>query len=158
MADYSQANKSRADGYTFDSEAEKRFYLEYLKYWPFRLDIHPNFRVRDKYTLGGYTCRGRSYKPDFVLYDREGEIYHVYDVKGSIVPRMDKNGVERAKVYIDASMRKSIDDFQRRQHIPVEIVTPMKGRFRMTILGPTKPIGVHEFTGVDYDVKKIIGM
>lgn len=89
---------------------------------------------------------------------KDDKIIHVYDVKASIVPKRGKDRKRKmAKVFVNPSMRKSIDDFQRHYGIPVELVAPMAGRFRMTILGTTIPIGVYEFTGCGYDVSKIIG-
>lgn len=158
MADYTRARKINANGLKFDSEAEKRFYRDYLSSWPWRVEVHPNYEVRSSYTLGGYKCRSRHYKPDFVVYGPDNKIIHVYDVKASIVPKRGKNRKQKtAKVFVNPSMRKSIDDFQRHYGIPVELVAPMAGRFRMTILGTTVPIGVYEYQSVGYDVSKIIG-
>lgn len=158
MADYSRAKKTASGKLSFDSEAEKKFYREYLAGWPWRVEVHPNYEVRSSYTLGGYKCRSRHYKPDFVVYGPNNKIIHVYDVKASIVPKRGKDRKQKtAKVFVNPSMRKSIDDFQRHYGIPVELVAPMAGRFRMTILGTTVPIGVYEYQSVGYDVSKIIG-
>lgn len=157
MADYKQAKKIEYHGIKFDSRLELKFYQHYLERFGDRVLIHPSYVVRDNYTLGGYTCRKRSYSPDFVVLDDKGQITHVYDVKASITPRRGKNGVVRAKVHIDGSMKKSIDDFQRRYNWPVEIVCPYAHNYRMTIICTTKSIGIFEFTNVDYDVREIIG-
>ena len=157
MADYKRAKKPEYNGIKFDSSLELKFYRRYLERLGDRVLIHPSYVVRDNYTLGGYTCRKRSYSPDFVVLDGKGQITHVYDVKASITPKRGKNGVTRAKVHIDGSMKKSIDDFQRRYGRPVEIVCPYAHNYRMTIICTTKPIGVFEFTDVDYDVSEIIG-
>lgn len=158
MATYRSSKREYA-GYKFDSDKELRFYREYLEgYQDGRVEVHPNYRVAGQYELGGYTCRGRSYKPDFVVLDGKGEIIHVYDVKASMTPKIDSKGKPKTPaVYINQSMKKSIDDFQRFYRIPVEIVVPMKGRFRMTILGPTIPLGVFEFDSIDYDITEVIG-
>lgn len=157
MANYKRARKIEYKGHRFDSALELKFYQRYLDRLGDRVLIHPSYVVRDNYTLGGYTCRKRSYSPDFVVLDDKGQITHVYDVKASITPRRGKNGVMRAKVHIDGSMKKSIDDFQRRYNRPVEIVCPYAHYYRMTIICTTKPVGIYEFTDVNYDVTEIIG-
>lgn len=157
MAEY-RSNKREYAGFTFDSEKELQFFREYLEGHEGRVEVHPNYRVTNQYTLGGYKFRGRFYKPDFVVYDKRGEIAHVYDVKASISPKVDSKGKQKTpNVFINPAMRKSIDDFQRLHRIPVELVVPMKGRFRMTILGPTIPLGVFEFDSIDYDITEVIG-
>ena len=157
MADYRQAKKIEYHGIKFDSRLELKFYQRYLEQFGDRVLIHPSYTVRDNYTLGGYTCRKRSYSPDFVVLDKKGQFAHVYDVKASITPKRGKNGVTRAKVHIDGSMKKSIDDFQRRYNRPVEIVCPYAHYFRMTVIGTTKPFGVWEIPAINYDINSLIG-
>ena len=157
MADYKQAKKIEYHGIKFDSRLELKFYQHYLERFGDRVLIHPSYVVRDNYTLGGYTCRKRSYSPDFAVLDDKGQIIHIYDVKAAITPKNRNKRGSSVKVHIDGSMKKSIDDFQRRYNWPVEIVCPYAHNYRMTIICTTKPIGVFEFTDVDYDVREFIG-
>ena len=157
MANYKRARKIEYKGHRFDSALELKFYRRYLEQLGDQVLIHPTYVVRDNYTLGGYTCRKRSYSPDFAVLDDKGQIIHIYDVKAAITPKNRNKRWSSVKVHIDGSMKKSIDDFQRRYNWPVEIVCPYAHNYRMTIICTTKPVGVYEFTNVDYDVSEIIG-
>ena len=114
------------DGYTFDSAKERDFYVKFIKPSGLRFEVHPNFKIIDKFMVGGTYVRGVWYKPDFVVYDHDGEIKHVYDVK----PSVDSQGTDTA-----AKLRFKL--FEKRYRIPVEVIVPRKHDFKMTILGIT---------------------
>lgn len=154
---YKIAKKIIYKGEKYDSETELKFYQRYLERLGDRVLKHPTYVVRDSYTLGGYKGRKRTYSPDFVVLAPDGTIQHVYDVKAGITEKVLKNGKTSGKVYIDASMKKSIDDYQRKYNRPVELVGLYAHDFRMTIINTTVPVGVYHFTNVNYDVYKIIG-
>ncbi|KRL94245.1 DUF1064 domain-containing protein [Limosilactobacillus equigenerosi] len=154
---YKIAKKITYKGQKYDSEKELKFYKRYLEPLGDRVLNHPTYVVRDSYTLGGYKGRKRTYSPDFVVLAPDGTIEHVYDVKAGITEKTLKSGQTSGKVYIDASMKKSIDDYQRKYNHPVELVAVYAHDFRMTIINTTVSVGVYYFTNVDYDVTEIIG-
>jgi len=98
-----------------------------------------------------------TYKPDFVIYDRNGRILHVYDVKSSLDGRY---GADPA-----AKLRFNL--FQRRFKKAVEVVVPRKNDFKMRIFGLSKNVNTRRVTtkgkvqfydimqNIDYDPAKI---
>jgi len=78
----------KTDGYTFDSKAEYRRYLE-LKVLQrageiSRLEVHPAFIVMDAYTVPrtGELVKARKYVADFGYQDLERMHHVVEDIKG----------------------------------------------------------------------------
>lgn len=163
--------KVKLDGYTFDSRKEAGFYERYIKNSGYRYDVHKSFRILNTFQVGGSNIRGASYAPDFVVYDEDGSIYHVYDVKTSI----DVNGTDAA-----AKLRFKL--FMLHYNHPVEVVVPRVHDFKMTILGLTDhdlldrhvkrdrngrekkhPSGSYQYAyynvykNIDYDITRIVG-
>lgn len=90
---------------------------------------------------GTIKFRGITYKPDFVVYEKDGKtIKHVYDVK---------NGFS---VYdIDTGVNLRFKLFTAKFHKPVEVVVFRKKYFKLKILGTTKRFDVKELVSIDYD-------
>lgn len=120
------SKKKKIDGYTFDSQKEAEFYLNFIKPSGCRFDVHRPFKLVEKFAVGGYNQRGVTYTPDFVTYDDNGEISHVYDVKTSL-----------SNFGIDNGAKLRFKWFQYRYRIPVEIVVPRANDFKMTLYGFT---------------------
>lgn len=114
--------KVEFDGYTFDSGKEKNFYERFIKSSGRNYKVHPTYQLLDKFSVGGYTMRGLSYTPDFVVYEA-GEIAHVYDVKTS---------VDMKAIDVGAKIRFIL--FAYRYRVPVEVVVPRKNDFKMKLL------------------------
>lgn len=134
------------DGHKFDSEAEVKFYLQFVKPSGMRFDVHPHYRVMDMFPVGGYKMRGMTYTPDFVVKRSDGSIAHVYDVKA---------GFTRYSVSTAARLRFKL--FALRYHVPVECVIVRKHYFRVKILGLTTKLDEYQRTSIDYDLADVIG-
>lgn len=78
------AKKYVEDGITFDSQIELNFYHRFIRGKGFRFSHHETFYLTHKYPLGGVEGNAMRYTPDFVIRDNNGNISHVYDVKGSL--------------------------------------------------------------------------
>lgn len=136
-----------ADGYKFDSETEMNFYLRYVKASGYRFEVHKRFKLIDKFVLGGMNQRGKTYAPDFVIYDEQGKIKHVYDVKASF---SKKSSI--SPIFI---LRASL--FQLKYNLPVEVVRLRTHDFRMVVLNFTKKFEEQTYTSIDYDTWELIG-
>lgn len=119
--------KVKLDGYTFDSKKEAQFYLQFVKPSGMRFEIHPHYQLLDKFPLAGFWMRGLGYTPDFVIYNDDGSIAHVYDVKA---------GFTAYAVSTAARIRFVL--FAYRYHIPVECVIVRKHDFKMKMFNFTK--------------------
>ena len=106
------------DGIVFDSQKEADFYQRFIKNSGYQFDVHPRFVLEEAGVMNQIT-----YAPDFVVYDRNGHILHVYDVKSSLDGRF---GVDTA-----AKLRFNL--FQRKFKKAVQVVVPRKNDFKMRI-------------------------
>jgi len=79
--------KVKIDGYTFDSQRERDYYLEYkLDPEVVNLTVHPRYELTPKYTNAeGVKRRAQHYVADFLVTYRDGR-EEVVDVKGMITP------------------------------------------------------------------------
>lgn len=116
--------KVKLDGYKFPSEKEAQFYQQFIKPSGLHYDVHRQFELVGKFPLGGYNQKGVTYTPDFVVYDSDGKIIHVYDVKTSL-----------SNFGIDGAAKLRFKWFQYRYRKPVEIVVPRAHDFKMTLYG-----------------------
>lgn len=123
--------KVELDGYVFDSQKEADFYQRFVRDSGYEFDVHPRFVLEKAGTMTAIT-----YKPDFVIYDRNGRILHVYDVKSSLDGRY---GADPA-----AKLRFNL--FQRRFKKAVEVVVPRKNDFKMRIFGLSKNVNTRRVT------------
>ena len=73
--------------WTFDSIKERDFFIRFIENSGKRFAVHKSFELLSKFSVGGYNMRGLTYAPDFVVYDADGQIEHVYDVKSGINQR-----------------------------------------------------------------------
>ena len=118
------AKKHFEDGIEFDSQTELNFYHRFIRGKGFHFSYHETFYLTHKYPLGGVEGNAMRYTPDFVIRDNNGNISHVYDVKGSL-----------SSYDIDRDAKKTFNWFQSKYGIPVEVVVPRKNDFKMKILG-----------------------
>jgi len=79
--------KVKLDGYTFDSQRERDYYLEYkLDPEVVNLTVHPRYELTPKYTNAeGVKRRAQHYVADFLVTYRDGR-EEVVDVKGVETP------------------------------------------------------------------------
>lgn len=112
----------------FDSIKERDFFIQFIENSGKKFKIHPSYKVVDKFPLGGYNQRGITYAPDFVVFDDEGAIAHVYDVK---------TGINQRAVDTAAKLRFKL--FSLKTGLPVEVVVPRKHDFKMKLFGFTNP-------------------
>ena len=118
--------KVEYQGVKFDSQKELDFYRHYLENSNQRVDIHPHFKLVETFKACGYRMRGIDYTPDFVTYDHDGNMTHVYDVKTSLSP-----------LGVDSAAKLRFKLFTLNTNMPVEIVVPRANDFKMTMFGWT---------------------
>lgn len=123
--------KVELDGIVFDSQKEADFYQRFVKNSGYQYEVHPKFVLEEAGAMIAIT-----YKPDFVIYDRNGKILHVYDVKASLDGRY---GADQA-----AKLRFNL--FQRKFKKVVEVVVPRKNDFKVRIFGLTKNVNTKRIT------------
>ena len=112
--------------WTFDSIKERDFFIRFIENSGKRFAIHKSFELLTKFPLGGYNMRGLTYAPDFVVFDADGRIEHVYDVK---------SGINQQAVDTAAKIRFKL--LSLKTGLPVEVVVPRKHDFKMKLYGFT---------------------
>ena len=139
--------KVKVDGYTFDSKKEYDFYRKFVRDCGYRFEVHPNFSLHDTFKLAGRDVNIRSsrYTPDFVIYDENDSIMHVYDLKNSFTTYA-----------IDQAAALRFKWFAWRYQIPVEVVVPRAHDFKVKILGTTKRFNPVTRSNIDYDLNELI--
>ena len=139
-------NKTEYHGYKFDSQKEMAFYQRFLEKYndpnsKFVIKVHPNYPILSGFEIDqGLKFRGASYKPDFVIEDRQGHILHAYDVK---------NGFTSYAISDAAKLRFKL--FTKKYCVPIECVVVLKNTFKVKIFGTTKKTLVNTFNDVDYN-------
>lgn len=108
----------------FDSIKERDFFIQFIENSGKKFKVHPSYKIIDKFPLGGYNQRGNTYTPDFVVYDDQGNVEHVYDVK---------TGINQRAVDTAAKLRFKL--FSLKTGLPVEVVVPRKHDFKMKLPG-----------------------
>lgn len=144
--------KVELDGYVFDSQKEADFYQRFIKNSGYQFEVHPRFVLEEATMMTAIT-----YAPDFVVYDRNGHILHVYDVKSSLDGRYG----------VDTTAKLRFNLFQRKFKKAVEAVVPRKNDFKMRIYGLRKNVNTRQISpkgkvqfydvmqNIDYDPAKI---
>lgn len=140
------AKKVKLDGYRFDSQKEATFYQRYVKPSGYKFECQKNFVLMDKYEgLGVVNLKRTAYRADFVIFNKDGSIKHVYDVK---------NGY--TEYAIDQKSKIKFSLFARKYGVPVEVVVMRKNYFNVAILGTTKKVRPVPMVNIDYDWQDII--
>lgn len=135
-----RAQKVTTKALTFDSKKEAAFFEKYVYNCGYRYKVHPRFKTVDLPELHGLKFRKANYTPDFVIYDENGAIKHVYDVK---------NGFDTYS--IDAAAKLRFKQFQTVYNVPVEVVVMYASHFKTKVLGTTKTYQPKQRTNVDYN-------
>lgn len=134
-------NKVEYDGYVFDSTKEYNFYKKFIKDCGFKFKVHEKYTLIDKIKLDDkISIRSLTYKPDFIIFNKDNSIKHVYDVKNSF----GSYGVDRSAGIV-------FKLFTKHYGIPVEVVVVRTHDFKTKILGTTKKYEIQYHDNVDYD-------
>lgn len=147
----------------FDSEKERDFFIRFIEHSGKRFEVHKSFELKPKTRVCGYNQHSLRYSPDFVIYDENGEMVHVYDVKTGISDRA-----------VDAAAKIRFVLFGSRYNMPVEVVVPRRYDFKMKLFGFTdyniQPLYVRRSNGgkevhehynvyktINYDIHDLVG-
>lgn len=134
-------NKVEYDGFTFDSTKEFNFYKRFLENSGYSIGVHDKFKLLEKNVIDEkISIRGITYKPDFIVRDKDGLIKHVYDVKNGFTDYA-----------IDRSANISFKLFAKVYKIPVEVVVIRAHDFKTKIMGTTKKYEIQYHDDVNYD-------
>ena len=140
------AKKVELDGYRFDSQKEATFYQRYVKPSGYKFDCQKNFVLLDKFEgLGVVNLKSTVYRADFVIYNEDGSLKHVYDVK---------NGFSNYAIDNRAKLKFAM--FARLYGMPVEVVVIRAHDFKATITGSTKKLEPVIRTSVSYDWQDVV--
>lgn len=140
---WTKGNKIKIDDITFDSQKEANFYIRFVKDSGYKYEIHKPYILLNKFVVkDNVNIRGLKYTPDFVIYDKQGKILHVYDVKNSFTVY----GIDQA-----AQLRFKL--FMYTYHLPLECVVVRTHDFKTTILGTTKKRKITIHKSFDYSWK-----
>lgn len=90
--------------------------------------------------------RSSNYTPDFVLYNKDGSIAHVIDVKNSF----------NTTYAIDAAASLRFKMFAYKYKVPVEVVVPRVKSFRVKVLGSTKKFEPVAKTNFNYTIEELV--
>ena len=134
-------NKVEYDGFAFDSTKEFNFYKKFIKDCGYTFKVHEKFDLIEKIKINDkMSIRSLTYKPDFIIFNKDGGIKHVYDVK---------NGY--TSYAIDRGATISFKLFAKKYGIPVEVVVVRTHDFKTKSLGTTKKYEIQYHNDVDYD-------
>lgn len=136
--------KIKEGGITFDSQKEYSFYKKFLENSGYKIIVHDKFKLLEKNIINDkISIRSVTYKPDFVVLDKDGEVKHVYDVKNGFT-----------NYAIDRGAGLSFKLFAKKYGVPVEVVVVRTHDFKTKVLGTTKKYEIQYHNNVDYDWRK----
>lgn len=128
----------------FDSQKEYSFYKKFLENSGYDIVVHDKFKLLEKNIINNeISIRGITYKPDFVVLGKDGEVKHIYDVKNGFT-----------NYAIDRGANISFKLFAKAYGIPVEVVVVRTHDFKTKIMGTTKKYEIQYHNNVDYDWRK----
>lgn len=117
------------DGHKFDSQKEAQFFRGFIHGRGLKYDVHKSFQLHPMIELdNGVRLRSSKYTPDIVVYNNDGEIMHVYDVKSGF----------NTTYNIDPAAALRFKLFTQEYGVPVEVVVPRTHDFKVKIVGTTK--------------------
>ena len=94
---WTKGNKTKVDGIIFDSQKEANFYTRFVKDSGYKYEVHKPYILLNKFVVkDNINIRGLKYTPDFIIYDKQGKILHVYDIKNSFTVY----GIDQAAQFI----------------------------------------------------------
>lgn len=139
--------KVKVDGFTFDSKKEHQFYERFIKNSGYKFEVHKGFQLHAAIPLlnGKLKVRSSRYTPDFVVYDQDGSIKHVYDLKNSFTA-----------FAIDQAAALRFKWFELKYGIPVEVVVPRVNSFKVKIMGTTKKFEPVTVDDVGYNIDDLV--
>lgn len=139
--------KIKSDGYIFDSKKEEAFYRRFKKNNSNPFDVHKSFSLHPIIELcdGDLRICEIHYSPDFAIYNQEGQIAHVIDVKNSFTG-----------FAIDAVASLRFKLFALTYGLPVEVIVPRTNDFKVKIMGTTKKFNPLIKDNFNYNIKDLI--
>lgn len=140
------AQKIVIDQIRFDSKREATFYQNFVKGKVSFFDYHPKFVIDEQFRIGGRMMKSKTYVPDFLIYDEEGNWAHVIDIKTGFSFKA-----------IDSGTRDKFRLFAKFYHFPVEIIVPSTKTFRVKILGLVGGFDDIHMSNLSYSVRDLIG-
>ena len=140
------SQKVTIDEIEFDSKREAIFYQNFVKGKVARFTYHPKFTIDEQFQLGGRKVKAKTYVPDFLIYDKEGNWAHVIDIKTGFSFKA-----------IDSGTRDKFRMFEKFYNFPVEIVVPSTKTFRVKILGLVGGFDDIHMSNLSYSVRDLIG-
>jgi len=135
-------------GYKFDSTKEADFFRHFIEDTGLKYKVHPSFELIPKFEVydGLLNIRSMKYTPDFVIYDEQGNLKHVLDIKNSF----------KAPYGIDTAASNRFKLFAKKYQIPVEVIVPRTHDFRMKVVGTTKKFEPIILDDLGYDLRAVI--
>jgi len=107
----SQANiktasaKAKAVKDDFDSEAERRYYYDYL--YPLLLikeiksvELHKSFEILSAINQNGIKLKAKVYTPDFIIHYPNGSV-KVVEIKGKVIKKLQRDYQLRKHLFIE---------------------------------------------------------
>lgn len=145
-------------GEKWDSQYELKFFEQFIlpNVRPYNSSsklvchVHEGFILEHKKPCRGLNVPSEKYTPDFVIYNEDMEMVHVYDVKSSI------NAKHPAKCATDIAKSK-FRRFMTRYDIPVEVVVPRTYDFKMAMISFTKKLPITYHKNINYDIGRYVG-
>ncbi|PWT34040.1 hypothetical protein DKZ26_11630 [Limosilactobacillus reuteri] len=139
--------KIEKDGYKFDSIKEYNFYENFVKPSGLKFEVHKGFKLHPIIELqnGDLRLRSSIYTPDFVLYNKDGGMKHVIDIKSGFTQfAIDSAAALRFKLFAD------------KYKVPVEVIVPRVHDFRVKIMGTTKKFNPLIREDLTYDTSELV--
>lgn len=145
-------------GEEWDSQTELTFFEQFVlpNVRPYNSSsklvchVHEGFILEHKKPCRGLNVPSEKYIPDFVIYNEDMEMVHVYDVKSSI------NANHPAKC-ATAIAKSKFRRFMTRYNIPVEVVVPRTHDFKMAMISFTKKLPITYHKDINYDIGRYVG-
>lgn len=137
-------HKVEYDGYKFDSKEEALFYSTFIKNCGFKYEVHPKFELTPTFEVLGFRLNAVRYTPDFVVYNEDGSIKHVFDVKPSF-----------NKYIITADYVLRCKWFGKRYQLPIQTVVCNLKSFKTKVVGTTRRLDPVVKYNVDYNVNEL---
>lgn len=135
-------------GHKFDSTKEADFFRKFIEESGLNYKVHPSFELIPKFEIfdGLLNIRSMRYTPDFVIYDEQGELQHVLDIKNSF----------NAPYGVDTAASNRFKLFAKVYNVPVEVVVPRTHDFKMKIMGTTKKFEPIVLNDLNYNLRELI--
>lgn len=117
MARYNK--KATYKEWKFNNTEECDFFIRFVENSGKRFEVCKEFELFPKFPTGGYEMKRITYTPTVIVYDTDGHIEHVYDVRGGFNQQA-----------VDMASRIRFELFAWQEKAPVEVVIPGENDFK----------------------------